>query len=165
MVYVAKPAKAGHTKWGTTAYELEERHEQAVQMLAAGLSTASAAEAIGVDQATVTYWKRNPIFKRALADAIGMDAELHKFELIRLYAKAQQRVDELLDSKNEQIRLQASRLIFEAHAATIRLAEEQQVLAELEQRMDAIAEAAGASSTAILQAAEDAEFEELDNNE
>nr|BDD44903.1 hypothetical protein 7 [bacterium] len=151
--------------WGFEAYELEERHLQAIDLLSAGLTMQSVAECVGVTGQTIHNWKRNPTFKKALAKAIGMDAELHRCDLIRLYGKALNKVDQLLDSKNEHIRLQAGRLIMEAHQATIRLAEEQEMLKALEARLDAIQEAANGGTALALNGADDAEFVELDNSE
>ena len=165
MVYVAKPPKEGEAKYGIKPYKLEAKHEKAVELLAAGLSSSSVAECVGVTQPTIINWKRNPHFRKALADTIGIDAELHKVELIRLYGKAMDRVDALLDSKNEHIRLQAGRLVFEAHQATIRMAEELEMVRALEERMDELQAAAANGQTVLLDASEDAEFVELDDAE
>ena len=151
--------------WGFDAYELNEQQKQAVELFAAGLSNASVAECSGVSLQTVHNWKRNPTFKAELAELIGIDAQLHKCELIRLYGKSMERVNKLLDSKNEHIVLQAARLVMEAHQATVRLAEEQEMLQALEARMDAIQEASAQGSIGALEAADDAEFIELDNTE
>ena len=161
---IEKPAKAKRG-WGFEAYDLDERHKQAVELLAAGLSTTSVAECLGVTHQTIVNWKRNPTFKAELAELIGIDATLHKFELIRLYGKSMERVNKLLDSKNEHIVLQAARLVMEAHQATVRLAEEQEMLAALEARMDAIQAASLGADAPMLEPADDAEFTELDNTE
>ena len=147
--------------WGFEAYPLEDRHKQAVELLAAGLTTATVGDCLGVTGQTIINWKRNPTFKKELAELIGVDAELHKSELVRLYGKSMERVNKLLDSKNEHIVLQAARLVMEAHQATVRLAEEQEMLQALERRMDEL-QAAAANGVAVLPPeAEDAEFEEL----
>jgi hypothetical protein len=139
-------------RWGIKPYALEERHEKAIELLSCGFSTAAAGECLGVTSTTISYWKRNPIFRDRLAEVIGIDATLHKTELVRLYGKSLERVDALLDSKNEQVRLQASRLIMEAHAATVRLAEEREMLSALEARMDALQSAADAGQPLLEEA-------------
>ena len=75
---------------------------------------------------TIRNWKRLPQFKVALAEEIEIDAELHRFELKALYGKALKRVSELIDDKNPQIALAASKLAIEAEASILRIAEERE---------------------------------------
>ena len=70
-----------------------------------------------------------------------IDADLHGVRLKALYGKALDRVSELLDDPNPQIRVQAARLAFEAEQNIARALEEQRMLKSLEDRMDALAQA------------------------
>ena len=72
---------------------------------------------------------------------MSLDADLHGARLQALFGKAVERVSELLDDPSPHIRVQAARLAFEAQAQIARVAEEAEMMKQLEARMDAIAEA------------------------
>ena len=118
---------------------LTNPQKEAVRLMAAGIGTLCIADTVGCEVQTIRNWKKLPQFKVALAEAIEIDAELHRFELKALYGKALQRVSELIDDKNPQIALAASKLVFDAEQNILRIAEEQEVLKQLETRMDALA--------------------------
>lgn len=120
------------------AKRLSSPQKEAVRLLAAGLGMGCVADTVGCDPVTIRNWKRLPQFKVALAEAIEIDAEMHRFEIKALYGKSIQRVNELIDDKNPQIALAACKLAFEAEQNILRIAEETEMLKALESRMDAL---------------------------
>ena len=117
---------------------LTSQQKKAVKLLAAGLTTSCTADALGCSQVTICNWKRKDNFKIALAEEINIDAQLHRFELKATYGKAIGRVSELIEDKNPQIALAACKLAFEAEQNILRIAEETEMLKQLESRMDAL---------------------------
>ena len=120
---------------------LDSRQKKAVQLLCAGLSPKCVADSIGVGNDALSAWRKKPAFKQAVSDAMNLDVELHGVRLQSLFGKAVERVSELLDDPSPHIRVQAARLAFEAQAQIARVAEEAEMMKQLEARMDAIAEA------------------------
>ena len=118
---------------------LTNQQKKAVKLLAAGLTTSCTADALGCTQVTICNWKKKDNFKIALAEEINIDAQLHRFELKATYGKAIGRVSELIEDKNPQIALAACKLAFEAEQNILRIAEETEMLKQLESRMDALA--------------------------
>ena len=121
---------------------LDSRQKKAVELLCAGLVPKCVCEALGITNSTLQKWRSKPAFKWALSDAMQVDADLHGMRLRQLFGKALDRVNDLLDDKNPHIRLQAARLAFEAEMQICRVAEEQEALKALEQRMEELAHAA-----------------------
>ena len=117
---------------------LTQQQKKAVKLLAAGMTTGCVADCIGTTSTTVCNWKRKDNFKIALAEEIDIDSQLHRFELKAIYGKAIYRVSELIEDKNPQIALAACKLAFEAEQNILRIAEETEMLKQLESRMDAL---------------------------
>ena len=120
---------------------LDSRQQKAVQLLCAGLSPKSVADAVGVGTKALDLWRKKPAFKQAITEGMDLDADLHGARLQALFGKAVERVSELLDDPSPHIRVQAARLAFEAQAQIARVAEEAEMMKQLEARMDALAEA------------------------
>ena len=110
--------------------------------------------------ATIRNWKKLPLFKAELAEAINLKAESSNYKLHFLFRKSLDTCDQLMDSKNEHIRLGAARLAAESYSAIVRAAEEKQLLVEMEARMEQL-QSNMQQAQPILEAAQDADFEEL----
>lgn len=119
---------------------LDKRQKKAVELLAAGLDPLGVADSVGVTSQTLRMWRHKPRFKQELADSMEIDADLHGVRLKRLYGKALDRVDKLLDDPDPKVQVQAARLAFEAEQNIARALEEQAMLRSLEERMDALAQ-------------------------
>ena len=133
---------------------LDSRQKKAVQLLCAGLSPKCVCDSIGIGNDALTAWRRKPAFKVAIAEGMSLDADLHGARLQALFGKAVERVSELLDDPSPHIRVQAARLAFEAQAQIARVAEEAEMMKQLEARMDAIAEASIGGTFEPIQDAE-----------
>lgn len=120
---------------------LDKRQKRAIELLSAGLDPIGVADAVGVTPTTLRVWRTKPRFKQELADSMEIDADLHGVRLKRLYGKALDRVDKLLDDPDPKVQVQAARLAFEAEQNIARALEEQAMLRSLEERMDALAQA------------------------
>lgn len=143
--------------------ELSPRERKAVELLCAGLTHNSVADTLGVSVTTVTKWKKNPTFRKALAEAMDVEGEIHSFSLKALFGKALNRVNDLLDDQNPYIRVQAARLAMEAHSSVLRMAEEREMLEALEGRMDALAANAAHGAHLLNEASAEALPPEEDN--
>lgn len=160
-----QPPKEFKRRAGVEAYELNETQISAVEMIAAGLTNQCIAEALNISSGTVTLWRRNPVFRERLAEAVGLDAEIHSFRLKAVYGAALDRCAQLMKSRNEHIALGATRLIMENYQSVLRQTEELEMVRALEAKMDELSAAASNGSMGALDAADDAEFIELDNSE
>ena len=161
----AQPQKEFKRRAGVAPYELNAEQVTAVELIAAGLSNHCIAESLGVSNATITLWRRNPVFRERLAEAVGVDAEIHSFRLKAVYGAALDRCAQLMKSRNEHIALGATRLIMENYQSVLRQTEELEMVRALEAKMDELSAAASNGSMGALDAADDAEFIELDNTE
>lgn len=133
---------------------LDSRQKKAVELLCAGLSPKCVADSLGIGKTALDSWRRKPAFKVAVAEGMNLDAELHGARLQALFGKAVERVSELLDDPSPHIRVQAARLAFEAQAQIARVAEEAEMMKQLEARMDALAEVGMAGTFEPIQDAE-----------
>lgn len=119
--------------------DLTPKQKEAVQLVSAGFTNTTIAETLGICNKTVIAWKRDPVFRHELAKTIDIDVELHNYAVKALYGKSIEVVNNLLESKNEQIRIQAAKLAFDAQANILRIAEETEMMKALEERMDRLA--------------------------
>ena len=133
---------------------LDSRQLKAVELLCAGLSPKCVADSVGVGTKALDTWRKKPAFKVAISEGMNLDAELHGARLQALFGKAVERVSELLDDPSPHIRVQAARLAFEAQAQIARVAEEAEMMKQLEARMDALAEVGMAGTFEPIQDAE-----------
>ena len=133
--------------------------EQAIELFAKGYAVNMIAAALNLTVQTVRNMKHQPAFKKKLAEAINLRAESSNYKLHNLYRNSLETVQELLESKNDHIRLGAARLACESYAAIAKHAEEQQLLESMEARM---AQLAANMQTALpIIETHDAEFKEL----
>lgn len=137
----------------------KDQRDQAVELFAKGYAVQMIAGALDVSMVTVRNMKAQPTFKKQLAEAINLRAESSNYKLHNLYRQSLETVQELLESKNDHIRLGAARLACESYAAIARHAEEAQLLESMEARM---AQLAANMQTALpIIETQDAEFKEL----
>lgn len=140
--------------------KLTKQQKQAIDLLAKGWAVETVADGVQVTGATIRNWKKLPQFKAELAEAINLNAEASNYKLHRLFRKSLETCDQLMDSKNEHIKLGAARLAAESYAAIVRAAEDKQLLVEMEARMESL-QASMQTAQPILEAAQDADFQEL----
>jgi len=137
----------------------QDQRDQAVELFAKGYAVQMIAGALNLDMNTVRYMKDKPAFKKKLAEAINLRAESSNYKLHNLYRNSLETVQELLGSKNDHIRLGAARLACESYAAIAKHAEEQQLLQQMESRMEQL-QANMQTALPIIETY-DAEFREL----
>ena len=137
----------------------QDQRDQAVELFAKGYAVQMIAGALNLDMNTVRYMKDKPAFKKKLAEAINLRAESSNYKLHNLYRQSLETVEELLGSKNDHIRLGAARLACESYAAIAKHAEEQELLKQMEARMEQL-QANMQTALPIIET-HDAQFKEL----
>ena len=142
--------------------KLTKKQQMAVEMLAKGLRASTVADGCEVTMATLRNWKKLPHFRGELAEAIQLRTETSNYKLHSLFRKSLDTCEELMDSRNEHIRLGAARLAAESYSAIVRAAEEKQLLVEMEARMEQL-QSNMQQAQPILEAAQDADFTELED--
>ena len=142
--------------------KLTSAQKNAIELIAKGFSLRMVAEACDVTTPTIANWKKIPLFKKQLAEAINLKAESSNYKLHDLYRRALEECEGLLQDPNPTIRLGAARLVAESYAQVVRVAEERAALEQIEARMEQLA-ADMSGSNQILMPVEDAEFEELES--
>ena len=142
--------------------KLTPKQKHAIELIAKGFSLRMVGEAVEVTTLTVRNWKKIPLFKKELAEAINLRAESSNYRLHDLYRKSLEECEGLLEDPNPTIRLGAARLVAESYAQVVRVAEERAALEQIEARMEQLA-ADMSGTNQMLMPVEDAEFEELES--
>ena len=145
------------------AKELSQKQQLAVEMFSKGFRASTVADGCEVTMATLRNWKKIPSFREALAESIQLKTETSNYKLHTLFRKSLETCDQLMDSKNEHIRLGAARLAAESYSAIVRAAEDKQMLVEMESRMEAL-QSNMQQAQPILEAAQDADFQDVDDD-
>ena len=115
---------------------LSNQQKLAMQLLLDGHGTAAICEKLSITQPTLWRWKQLPAWQTVLWEAVRgeqKDGEVHMRTLVPM---ATQVVQRLLATGTDQIKLGASRLVFETVAGLVAREEQGQMLAELEQQLD-----------------------------
>lgn len=95
----------GFEKMGSNS--LKPRQQRCIRLMATGCWTQRAiAEEIGVTQATICNWKKDPIFQAELQEALRVSVR-------DIAARALKEQEKLLEAKNEMVRFMAARDILD----------------------------------------------------
>lgn len=139
--------------------KLTTKQHKAIELLSKGYSREMVANALEITSQTVGNWKRLPLFKEGLAEAINLKAESSNYKLHDLFRKALEECEGLMQDRNPGIRLGAARLVCESYTAIAKAAEEKELLIQMEARVEQLQ--ADMQTAAPILEAEDAEFREL----
>ena len=139
--------------------KLTAKQKKAIELVSKGYSNAMVAGALEITAATVYNWKKLPLFKQELAEAINLKAESSNYKLHDLFRRALEECEGLMQDRNPGIRLGAARLVCESYTAIAKAAEEKELLIQMEARVEQLQ--ADMQTAAPILEAEDAEFREL----
>ena len=130
------PQPAMHVK------PLTGQQKVALQLLLDGHRKCEIQEKLGISQPTMSRWLRLPAWHLALEAAVREEQSTGEVQLRTLMPLATQVVHKLLLTGADNVKLGASRLVFETVANMIAREEQGQVLLELEARLDELRDAA-----------------------
>ena len=88
--------------------KLSEKQEQMIQLILMGKNNTEIAAELGVCRQTVVSWRQDWDFKEILQREVVLLRESRRAELVLLHKKAYQAMHDLLESKEESIKLKAA---------------------------------------------------------
>jgi hypothetical protein len=113
-----------------------------MQLMLDGFGKGQVCEKLNICQATLWRWMQMPAWGTTLEDAVRGEQKEGELQMRTLVPMATKVVQQLLISGADNIKLGASRLVFETVANLVAREEQGQVLLELEARLDELRDAA-----------------------
>ncbi len=115
---------------------LNRQQQLALQLVLDGHNAAAVCEKLAISQPTLWRWKQMPAWQTTIWEAVRgeqQDGEIHMRTLVPLATRV---VQNLLVTGTDQIKLGASRLVYETVANLVAREEQQELLGSLEQQLD-----------------------------
>lgn len=132
---------------------LNRQQKLAMQLMLDGFGKGQVCEKLNICQATLWRWMQQPAWATTLEHAVRGEQKEGELQMRTLVPLATKVVNTLLVSGADNIKLGASRLVFETVANLVAREEQHQVLAELEERLEelqALARNQGAMAQPML---------------
>lgn len=107
MIEVGEAQRLAETR-NDNREELSEKQEQMIQLILMGKNNTEMAAELGVCRQTVVSWRQDWDFKEILQKEIVLLRESRRAELVLLHKKAYKAMHDLLESKEESIKLKAA---------------------------------------------------------
>jgi len=142
---------------------LTPRQANALQMTLDGHAKKYICEKLGITQKTLWNWRRLPAWDERVTVALQESSGDGQAQVKTLLPIATQVLRRLLLTSTDQVRLGAARTVLEAHANLVAREEQQQVLADLETRLEELQDAA--RNQGLLPHAHEAEVLDLELEE
>ena len=121
---------------------LTPRQTVALQLTLEGLRKGEVCERMGISQRTLWTWRRLPAWNEALEVTLKEETSDGDALVRTFYPMAVGILRKLALTSNDAIKLGACRTLVEAHVRMVERQEQQQVLAELEARMEELQQVA-----------------------
>jgi hypothetical protein len=121
---------------------LSPRQANALQMTLDGHTKGEIQERLGITQATLWRWRQLPAWDEQLSIVLRDSSGDGQGQIKSMLPLATRRLKQLLHSPTETVALGACRTVLEAHANLVAREEQQQVLADLEARLEELQDAA-----------------------
>lgn len=132
---------------------LNRQQKLAMQLMLDGFGKGQVCEKLNICQATLWRWMQQPAWATTLEHAVRGEQKEGELQMRTLVPLATKVVNTLLVSGADNIKLGASRLVFETVANLVAREEQHQVLSELEERLEelqALARNQGAMAQPML---------------
>lgn len=126
--------RAGHHD--TKIKPLTPRQANALQMTLDGHTKGEIQERLGITQATLWRWRQLPAWNEQVSLVLRDSSGDGQGQIKSMLPLATRRLKQLIHSPTEGIALGACRTVLEAHANLVAREEQQQVLEELEVRLE-----------------------------
>jgi hypothetical protein len=121
---------------------LTGQQKVALQLLLDGHRKCEIQEKLGISQPTLSRWLKLPAWHQALEEAVREEQSAGEVHMRTLMPLATKTVHKLLLTGADNVKLGASRLVFETVAHMLQREEQQTLLAGLEARLDELQEVA-----------------------
>lgn len=121
---------------------LTKKQELAVQLMLDGFSKKEIQRRLNISQPTLYRWQQLPAWHEAVETAVRADTKTGEVQLKSLMPLATRAVHKLLLTGADNIKLGASRLVFETVAHMLQREEQQQMLQALEEQVAQLRDAA-----------------------
>jgi hypothetical protein len=118
--------------------QLSQKQKLAMQLMLDGHGTSAVCEKLGISQPTFWRWKNSAAWQEVLWSAVRGEQQDGEIHMRTLVPQATRVVQALLVTGTDQIKLGASRLVFETVANLVAREEQQELLGSLEQQLDEI---------------------------
>lgn len=115
---------------------LNRQQKLAMQLMLDGFGKGQVCEKLNISQPTLWRWMQQPAWATTLEHAVRGEQKEGEFQMRTLVPMATKVVHQLLISGADNIKLGASRLVFETVANLTAREEHQQMLAELEAQVE-----------------------------
>jgi DNA-binding transcriptional ArsR family regulator len=121
---------------------LTGQQKVALQLLLDGHRKCEIQEKLGISQPTLSRWLKLPAWHQALEEAVREEQSAGEVHMRTLMPLATKTVHKLLLTGADNVKLGASRLVFETVAHMLQREEQQAMLTELESRLEELQDAA-----------------------
>ncbi|QVV66775.1 helix-turn-helix domain-containing protein [Synechococcus sp. LA31] len=121
---------------------LTPRQANALQMTLDGFTKTEIQERLGINQATLWRWRKLPAWDEQVSIVLRDSSGDGQGQIKSMLPLATRRLKQLIHSPTETVALGACRTVLEAHANLVAREEQQQVLADLETRLEELQDAA-----------------------
>ncbi len=115
---------------------LNRQQKLAMQLMLDGFGKGQVCEKLNISQPTLWRWMQQPAWATTLEDAVRGEQKDGELQMRTLVPMATKVVQQLLISGADNIKLGASRLVFETVANLVAREDQQEMLTELEQQLD-----------------------------
>ncbi|QVV66538.1 helix-turn-helix domain-containing protein [Synechococcus sp. LA31] len=116
----------------------KQKQKLAMQLMLDGHGTSAVCEKLGISQPTFWRWKNSAAWQEALWSAVRGEQQDGEIHMRTLVPQATRVAQALLVTGSDQVKLGASRLVFETVANLVAREEQQALLSQLEQQLDEI---------------------------
>ena len=121
---------------------LTKKQELAVQLMLDGYGKGEIQSKLNISQPTLYRWQQLPAWHEAVETAVRADTKTGEVQMKTLLPLATKTVHKLLVTGADNIKLGASRLVFETVAHMLQREEQQQMLQALEEQVSELRDAA-----------------------
>lgn len=118
--------------------QLSQKQKLAMQLMLDWHGTSAVCEKLGISQPTFWRWKNSAAWQEVLWTAVRGEQQEGEIHMHTLVPQATRVAQALLVTGSDQVKLGASRLVFETVANLVAREEQQALLSQLEQQLDEI---------------------------
>ena len=134
----AQKRRPGNPKGRPPRTEITSSQKKCIELMLMGRNLSHIAQILQIEQSTITNWRKQEPFRKAVADALETIDTGCAIDVRQLVRRAYEELDGLLQDPNPMVRLGACRLTLEAHSKVVQQLEEKEAMKMLEARLEAV---------------------------